>query len=907
MRPNFALSLSFDGIRLLHRSDDCWTMIGETDVNVDDLAGALGAMRDRAAEIEPNNVRTKLIIPHDQIRWLTVETGDIPDSARRAVALAALDGATPYPVSDLAFDFSSDGPLTHIAAVARETLDDAEMFALEHRFHPVSFVGIPGPESFIGEPFFGQAAHAENLLAPGDFVMPDGIVVTVEGLANAAHSDTSHLPGNDALAPGLPASGTISAPDIVGLDPDMAPTPPRQSDEPLAPAAQPYSFDLPEPEEPAHAAEDQVAFKAMPRDEDLTPVFDLEAEKPAPKEMAEEDSAPDNSAQEIEVAVETSIDDGELPAEELAEGTIEDAAAFVADAAEDAKKAAPDVKAVTDVESAPEIEAEQVDITPQEEDDPVALAEPVPEALQEDDAAPDITAEALELSAEPKEADAPEEEAVLAVEAVEDEATDDSLPESLPEIEPEPPVTLELESEELDAAEPDPEPATPPLVAEPAPKPKVIIDEDPFDDVPDMPPALAALTSRLKRMDEDFDPAPPVGFSTRRKPDDTTSDVPDIDPIDDIPPAKPAANLPRTAGASALAAAASLRAPRREIPEQPAPEPAGGFFGFLRRSSEPGEAERPIIAGPLFNPEETERMTLFGQRAAKEEPKKERASGNLGLFLSVGLLVFVVGVGGWASVFLDDGISGLFSPRVNDDVVADLQAPDTDTAPQIGQNDTAPEIVLPDALVIEDAPTPLGDVRLAAIDPSLSDEDAAVLDAMRDPLPEPTPGPVLSDAELAERYPATGIWPIAPTPPDPAGMIELDDIYVASIDPAVPAQDAILLPQLASLETDIPLGTIASPAAAGTQFDLGTNGLVRATPEGALSPDGHLVFLGKPPAVPPETPLRFDQTPQLTEEAAPDDQLARIPAPVAASGFGRADRTVAPRRCHVRRIAAVSS
>ncbi len=183
MKPNFALSLSFDGIRVLHRAAGGWREVGEVALTTDDLAGELAVLRKTAASLGPSGVRTKLLIPNAQIKYLTIDTPGMPKWDRRAAVKSALDGATPYPVADLAFDFSIDGPRTHIAAVARETLQEAEDFATEHRFNPVSFVSVPGDEAYLGEPFFGMTKAAHSLLEEGDKVEPDGIAVVVVGPA----------------------------------------------------------------------------------------------------------------------------------------------------------------------------------------------------------------------------------------------------------------------------------------------------------------------------------------------------------------------------------------------------------------------------------------------------------------------------------------------------------------------------------------------------------------------------------------------------------------------------------------------------------------------------------------------------------------------------------------------------
>ena len=181
MKPNFALSLSLDGIRLLHRAASGWRAVGDVDLDAVSLASELAVLRRTAASLEPGGVRTKLVIPNSQIRYLTIETPDMPVEARRKAAEAALDGATPYPVADLAFDISVDGDRTHVAAVALETLDEAESFACEHRFHPVSFVAVPDDGAFVGEPYFGPTKVAATLLEEGENVTPDSMSTVVTG------------------------------------------------------------------------------------------------------------------------------------------------------------------------------------------------------------------------------------------------------------------------------------------------------------------------------------------------------------------------------------------------------------------------------------------------------------------------------------------------------------------------------------------------------------------------------------------------------------------------------------------------------------------------------------------------------------------------------------------------------
>jgi hypothetical protein len=161
MKPNFALNLSLDGITLLHLADGSKKhVVGAVALDSGDLAGELAALRQKAQTLAPSGMATKLIIPEEQIRYLDLPAASAPHGDYDAAAADALDGATPYALHDLAFDWTVAGDRLQVAAVARETLEEAESFALEHGFNPVSFVAQPDAAIFAGEPFFGPTDSA---------------------------------------------------------------------------------------------------------------------------------------------------------------------------------------------------------------------------------------------------------------------------------------------------------------------------------------------------------------------------------------------------------------------------------------------------------------------------------------------------------------------------------------------------------------------------------------------------------------------------------------------------------------------------------------------------------------------------------------------------------------------------
>lgn len=223
MKANFALSLSFDGIRLLHRAAGGWRHVGEVDVASETLTQDMAILRKTALELDPSGLASKLILPSGQIKYLTLETGDIAEVDRRIAARKALDGATPYEVDELRFDISEDGDQTHIAAVARETLEEAESFAVDHGFAPLSWVAVPGDATFLGEPFFGATRFSEGFLSEGGEVEKDGVaVVILETVAPPAASndsdDTVEAESNDTAQP-----ESAELPEPVAALSDIAP------------------------------------------------------------------------------------------------------------------------------------------------------------------------------------------------------------------------------------------------------------------------------------------------------------------------------------------------------------------------------------------------------------------------------------------------------------------------------------------------------------------------------------------------------------------------------------------------------------------------------------------------------------------------------------------------------------
>ncbi|QUJ75155.1 hypothetical protein KDD17_08940 [Sulfitobacter albidus] len=313
MKPNFALSLSFDGIKLLHRAAGGWREVGEVSLASEDMAGELAVLRKTASGLEPGGVRSKLLIPDSQIKYLTLETPGLSKPARLKEAAAALENATPYAVDELAFDISQDGPRTHVAAVARETLAEAEAFAQEHRFHPVSFVAAPEGEGYLGEPFFGQTLAASELLEEGESVEPDGIAVVVIGAASSERAP-------DSAPDAAPVPDAASEPVDVS---EPAPAEPDQKTQ-AAPA--------PEPAEPEPQI--QTVAEPVPTEPEPETRADPAASEPSPQKA----KAPAPESRETAPAPKAAVDPDPAPPPQP---EPEPVSASVADAAPDAQRAVP--------------------------------------------------------------------------------------------------------------------------------------------------------------------------------------------------------------------------------------------------------------------------------------------------------------------------------------------------------------------------------------------------------------------------------------------------------------------------------------------------------------------------------------------------------------------------------------
>lgn len=637
MKPNFALSLSFEGISLLYRVENGWHLLGEADLASADLAGELEALRAAAEALEGPDFRTKLILPNDQIKYLALDTGRGTRKKRLTLAAEALEAETPYTADQLAFDIAADGRLTHVAAVARETLAEAEAFAVEHRFNPVSFAAIPGEQAFPQEPFLGPTQCAADFLG-----------------------------GAEAEADETPIAIISSGP--------LAPKPPES-----LPVPQPEPQSEPEPE-------------------------------PLPEPVAEPEPLPEITESEAPVAKQTE---------------------------DEAKEATPDASAN----------------------------------------------------------EAPPTEAVTGFSSI--RARRDAPVES------------------------------------PAPKLGSAVASAKGTNAPGLP--LASESGAHSRETLRFDPSAAIAGLRATDEPETEEKVEDK--------AAPSSFFSRRSAQKPekKAPSSEIATPQPETKARPMEEPASKApkFKALRKSKE----KPPKAKGSS----ERRNMTVFGERDGNVGGKPR----HLGLILTLVLLLFLAGVAVWASLFLDDGVAGIFRrepvPQIAElemeSTPVEVDQVETNALEPVDSNsltDSAEIEAMTDSAVAEAIKDTEDDTELT---------DSAAVEALQDAVPETTLTP-------EARYAVSGIWEQAPLQPDTPESGSTDTLYLTSIDRALAARDAVALPDAELANNDLALARLASPPPPGTKFDLDDRGLVKATPQGAMSPDGVMVYLGKPPVLPKTYPVR---------------------------------------------------
>lgn len=980
MKPSFALNLSHDGISLLHRAQAGWLCVGDVSLDAPDLVDELVVLRRTATDLEAGDMTTKLVIPNSQVLYFEIDAPGPSRADRIAQIQDALVGLTPYQLRDVVFDWTLRNDRAAVAVVARETLAEAETFATQYRFNPVSFVAMPSDGDYDGEPFFGTTRHAANLLGDGETVEPDERRIEVLGRL-----------GDD-----LPSESPAKRKGR------------RRSLDAEAPVA-----DAPVAEASADGT-DEADGRAAPKGDETSGDDAAFVADAVPEMLDEVGDGTDIEAESETSAGTDALAGAERVAAEAADTEILPDDGAVAGAPQDSEMSPARAFETTFETAEGSVFARPPESVPLERrNDPVFGMSAAPEAVATLSFSSRRTGNAAHVN----------DHAVPPV----DPASPEAAP-SGPKVEELPPVASALQHGDKDAGEGADRslpgsPADPAgrLLAKPHSGPSAgrlngAAAATPLARRP-MPPPVARgggdkVSGSGMATPASAPPAPAFGTPASR--------AAAIDPKAPELAGKPdpMLDMARTGAAEAAGMAkagtkfggrfglrraggkAEMPKPDAAGPDAPGKPDLPGTLGRMSRGKVEGPAQpgagRPARA-------EAEAMTVFGARGIAPPKQRPRF---VGVAVTLGLLLALAVVALWSTYFMNDVASRWFGLGGGEEIAApdepapvivpeDLAiAPDMtpDTAPDpaegpvpapdqaapeqsavLAEQETPPSVPLPGIEVTDlqpeqpeapaeeavaempateepavpvpavDAPaasetpaeTPAGTVIAAAeppaepAPPTGPESDAASLDDGPPPdiatiapelasaLDGTTPGetaapadggaapgeleivrleepqaaevtpeagldappparvPVPGPEEAAAIYERTGISVLAPAAAEAPSADRIDTLALSSADPGLADPRSRGLPTGESLvpSDTLPPGQFP-PLPLNTVFDLDDRGLVRATPDGALTPQGVLVFEGTPSFVPPPRP--GTEPPQ--DETSLDLPVEAVPA-----------------------------
>jgi len=822
MKPTFALDLSRDVIALLHRTSKGWYSVGEVGFDAPDLGDALDYLRKTALGLSPMGMATKIVLPASQILYIEVRAPGKSDADKRRQIAAALEGRTPYAIEDLVFDWSGSGPTVQVAVVARETLEEAEAFAVQNRLNPVSIVAIPEPGSFKGEVWFGPTTAAAGILAANETVERDREPVVIL---------QRELPQPDASRPADPA------PDLApNLDGDPAEDLPGLEEALNAdlPLIMPEAAAIPALDAASDAAEVGIALDAAPFTPELEDEVDSLPGGAAPAIADPVPVAAELSLEPIEAPVDAPVEEApfaEVPAEdaEELEAALEDAAMQAALAEEILRKEMALQKARPRGRTA-------MDTLPIEEPAITAAELALPQSV-DDGGKPDASA----LVEGNPDAALPPEEAPFA--DVQDEANAPA-------------------ADDTSLAADDNAPLIDNLI----------------DDVPPAPPS-AAMVAFASRRAAVGGPLPTGALTAKRSgeaepgaalvhssPPPVRAAAPVVTATTPPPMARPA--MPATARISpAKGATGLITAPK--IPGT--------------RTKPKGKLTAAEILPPARPGMPGARSALPpGGTFGTAKPRRNRIG--LVFMVLVGLLLAsLVVVAAWSSYLLvrnttdpttDTAVAAL--PDVEDEMLADMKDPEGMSEPlpeadevvadgQVDAGALATETLDPTSL--ETDPLPL----------NLAEEEATDLPA--DTLPATLPA-TLTESVVTEPAPDTAVETdisVATAPVE-----DQDEIFLSAMDAPPPALDALALPTPVETLDTLPEAPVP-PLAFGTVYQFDANGMLLPTAEGILSPDGVMLIAGQPPLLPPVRSDVAAAAAAAAKLAAPPDAVPGAASPEDAS------------------------
>jgi len=856
MASEFSLSLSFDGIVLLRRdSDGSWTPLGEVSVEDPELDAKMKRLLRKLRNRSGGDPGVDLILPDSEIRYLDCPLPEASGSAaqRRAVE-AALDGATPYALDELRYDWVAEGGRLQVAVIALQTVEEAESFVRAHGFAPRGLTARPAADRFAGVPDFAPKPDREEDAGSQSAVADESGQTGTGDATVPAGPGASDAPGEMAGADDVPApdhAGDAARPVAAIPDTETAAADTGPGAEEDAPVARDGSAERP----------DGLAAAAAGSPEATAPPQDAGGDGAEPAEQEPgESSRPASSGDEAPGAPPdlAGTEAQALPADDvaaehaLAEGpTAEDAIA--ADHGPEAPPRADDAEVPADAPPEPgpaRGEAEETEPAPPPESGPETTGTDVPQVAAEP--RPEAT------GAEPPEAPAARtgpRAMPLRPQGGEGAAKPAAAATGLAgqrEI-----VGPLAARARLDGAG-EAVPGGPGAPSAPAAAGKPDGTEPGKD---------ARKGRRGKRREAGGDEAPEgmlVAFASRR----------------DAPPPRrsgpgPVLAPPPLAGTSgrgsrqATALAPPSAAPVAEVSAPTAPHDETARAEDLARSLDPRAA-----AGGA-EPDEAERLTLFGARGHDAQIMAPPRRWGRYIAVAAAVLVLIAAlvwyVSGPPSERIADPAPPTGAEAISEPDRLSLAQPEE----RVPQADPMPPAATPDAP--SEAPMPTDGAGMTS--PPETAAPAADTPVAASPAEPPAPAePAATEmAETADPAPiAPALSPESFVAPAPDAVLPVEDrageIVIPVPDRAMVAPDPVSLPDYADgpREVRLPQPQLALPpggesaAAAAEQDGIGPEDVRDAAPAAVVRD-------GRPPLVPPPRP---GSATTITEPAVEPDPLA---------------------------------
>ncbi len=250
MSVTWGLDLSTTAVRLMRRSGEVWREEGREPLEGDAMEERLKRLVERIAEPDKVNI----FLPKDQVLYTTVGLADLSNA--RAEIEEVMNGKTPYKLDEMSLDWDIDDDSTaHVAAIAKETMEEAAVFVRGLGLRPINFSSIADVVDFPRNPNFGplESDIAKPLILTENDVPPSPFV----SARPTSEPQPAPISAEEAKKSPEPVLKVDDATPVMGVP---------------APAAQPLDPGLPvaQPEGPPRIRTDVGAAVARGRADSLT-------------------------------------------------------------------------------------------------------------------------------------------------------------------------------------------------------------------------------------------------------------------------------------------------------------------------------------------------------------------------------------------------------------------------------------------------------------------------------------------------------------------------------------------------------------------------------------------------------------------------------------------------------------